>query len=793
MMSVGVAVVWARAVLGTSTPRVRRAATFGLVGATAVALQWAIGMYYQYFIPQPSIPPWLLVLGWVQGPLWGITLLAWPAARLSRESWRYLAIDIAILVVAVALVVWYYRFGASGLTSSYSFLEREGGWITAVVILLGVTVAALRGSPPESELPFHLLITALVLTYTSNFVLTVVEFGQAFGNQLAVVLLLLSTACSLAAAEALRLGWRRPGRLGLARTASPIPWVAVMAVAFLLLQIGIQQRSTGFGIVVIGAVVLTGFLLIRQALTMRDNARLVAERAQLETDTRIAALVRHTSDVILIVDEGFRIRFASPSVEALWATNPDQILGTRVADLVEPAQRAEVHRVLSDRVAHPGQSIAVRWRVTAPDGGARLVEAVITSLLHAPSVNGVVLTLRDLTERAHLEEQLHQAQKMEAVGQLAGGIAHDFNNLLTTVLGHSELGLESLEPGHAVRADFEQIKKAAELAASLTRQLLAFSRKQIVEPRLIDVAVSLDQVAKLLRRLIEEHVTTEVRVAPDVGWVRMDPSQLEQVVLNLAVNARDAMPRGGTLTIAARNQRVTTAIVTAVIPVPPGEYLVVQVGDTGVGMDAATQARIFEPFFTTKPPGRGTGLGLASVYGIVKQNRGGLVLESTPGRGSTFSVYLPRAELAAVSPVDEDVMTGRPGASTATILLVEDEPWVRDMAQKVLVKEGYRVLVAADAAEARVLAADLSLQIDLMVSDIVMPGLSGPRLAEELRRDRPRMRVLFITGYPGGEMAEDLPSEDHVLRKPFTPFSLLDHVRLALEPHGESTAERPIQ
>jgi nitrogen-specific signal transduction histidine kinase len=405
---------------------------------------------------------------------------------------------------------------------------------------------------------------------------------------------------------------------------------------------------------------------------------------------------------------------------------------------------------------------------------------VITNLLHEPSVNGMVLTLRDHTERVELEEQLQQAQKMEAVGQLAGGIAHDFNNLLTSVLGHSDLGLEAIEPAHPVRYDLEQIKLAAEMAASLTKQLLAFSRKQVVEPRVIDVAATLDQMGHLLRRLIEENVATVIKVAPDAGRVRVDPSQLEQVVLNLAINARDAMPDGGTLTITARRQRVLSEITSAVIPVPRGDYLVVQVGDTGIGMDAATQARIFEPFFTTKPPGRGTGLGLASVYGIVRQNRGGLLLQSAPGKGSTFSVYLPQYEAIGDALADPKTPAEPVPNPHATILLVEDEPWLRDIADRVLSREGYRVLVAGDAVEARALAASTG-HIDLLLTDVIMPGVSGPRLAAQLVQERPSLAVLFMSGYGGAELAGELKPEERLLRKPFTPVVLLEHVRAILD------------
>jgi CheY-like chemotaxis protein len=373
------------------------------------------------------------------------------------------------------------------------------------------------------------------------------------------------------------------------------------------------------------------------------------------------------------------------------------------------------------------------------------------------------------------------------VGQLAGGIAHDFNNLLTTVLGHSELGMESLDENHPVRADLTQIKRAAVLAASLTNQLLAFSRKQVVEPKVIDVAESLEQVVGLLRRLIEERVRVVLAVPPTVGWVRMDPAQLEQVVLNLAINARDAMPQGGTLTVSGRRERVTAEMTSAVIGVPPGEYVVVDVSDTGVGMDEATQARVFEPFFTTKPPGRGTGLGLASVYGIMRQNQGGLRLQSAPGKGSTFSLYLPRVGVEAE---DAAEAAAAPPAAGATVLLVEDEPWMREVAERALRREGYRILLASDAVEARALFASATRPVDLLLTAITMPGLSGPRLAAQLRQRQSSLRVLYLSGHAPGEAAGEVDSSDRVLRKPFTPFALLEAVRTSLRPPREPAVPR---
>ncbi|MFN0180592.1 MAG: ATP-binding protein [Gemmatimonadales bacterium] len=623
-----------------------------------------------------------------------------------------------------------------------------------------------------------LIMWLSIVLFASNTGLSIVNPPPQIATGVVDLVVPLLLVLSIAAAEALRAGWRWPwpAREG----SSPIPWVAVLAITFFVLSLVFSQETTAVGPIVLGALGTMILLVIRQAVTMRQNARLQAERAVLEADARIAALVRHTSDVILIAGADLRIRFASPSAEAMWAGGPDQLIGKSVVGLVESGQREGVEQMVAERMLHPGQSDVARWRVPGRTGDLRRVEAVVTSLFHQPSVNGMVFTLRDQTERAMLEEQLNQAQKMEAIGQLAGGVAHDFNNLLTTIMGHSEVGLEVVEPGHPARDDFEQILKASQMAASLTRQLLAFSRKQVVEPKVIEVTVTLADVVRLLKRLIKADVTTVLEVAPDVGHVKMDPSQLEQVVLNLAVNARDAMPDGGRLSIRARRQFVTRTVADAVIAIEPGEYLVVEVSDTGVGMDRATQARIFEPFFTTKPVGRGTGLGLASVYGIVRQNNGGLILESELGRGTTFHVYLPRvaAEPGALSTTERRRLSGGGGA---TILLVEDETPLREIAEKVLVREGYRVMVAKDGDEALMLAAGSPHQIDLVLADVIMPGMSGSQMIAEMRKLKPISRVLYMSGYPGEDLIGQLNNEDRLLRKPFTPFVLLENIRAVFE------------
>jgi signal transduction histidine kinase/ActR/RegA family two-component response regulator len=403
---------------------------------------------------------------------------------------------------------------------------------------------------------------------------------------------------------------------------------------------------------------------------------------------------------------------------------------------------------------------------------------------------------KNATDKEQLESQLRQAQKMDALGRLAGGIAHDFNNLLTVIRGHSELLLDRVQPGDSLHNNSQQILKTADRAASLTRQLLAFSRMQMLQPKVLDVNELIVEMGKLLRRLVREDIEFSLRLGDSLGRIKADPGQLEQVLLNLTVNASDAMPRGGNLTIETRNVIVDETYARKLPSAQPGRYILLCVADTGHGMDAATQARVFEPFFTTKEPGKGTGLGLATVYGVVKQSGGYISLTSEPGKGTSFELYFPRTEEPAEDASDSlaRAISAKIGKPRKTILIVEDEKEVRELASAFLDAAGYGVLTAEDGVDALATAERMGKSIHLVLTDMVMPRMPGIELGRHLRALLPHLKIAYMTGYlEKNEDAQQLLDDAFFLQKPFSREALVTLVKHALEPrhHSRESSAHP--
>jgi two-component system cell cycle sensor histidine kinase/response regulator CckA len=412
-----------------------------------------------------------------------------------------------------------------------------------------------------------------------------------------------------------------------------------------------------------------------------------------------------------------------------------------------------------------------------------VIESGASAILNAQKqVEQLVIVNRDVSERRQLEEKFRQAQKMEAVGRLSGGVAHDFNNLLGVIIGYAEYLQESLDPGNSLRSSVDEILKAGKRAASLTRQLLAFSRQQVLDPKVLDLNGVVSDMEKMLRRLIGEDVELSTVLSPDLGRLKADQGQLEQVVMNLVVNARDAMPQGGKLVIETQNMVMDEAFIRRYpYPVQPGPYVLLTVTDSGIGMDAETKARAFEPFFTTKEKGKGTGLGLSTVYGVVKQSGGYIDIYSAPGAGTTFKIYLPR--------VHEAIKTEAPGGTATsfagheTILLAEDETSLRTLTRNTLEMCGYKVLEAKDGIEALQISDAFTGTIDLLLTDMVMPGMGGRALAQELSRRRPDVRLAYMSGYTGQAVGSQGPVDPGsvFLLKPFTREVLTRKIREALD------------
>jgi len=522
--------------------------------------------------------------------------------------------------------------------------------------------------------------------------------------------------------------------------------------------------------------VITHFLGVQEEITERKRM----EQQLREREEYFRSLIEQAQDIIAVVDAEGAIRYASPSV-ALLGYAPEELIGRAMFDLVHPDDAETTLRVFAEGVAtgEGGRLLEVRFR--HKDGTYRILEAIGRYLVNDPLVNGVVINAREVTERKSLERQLLQAQKMEAVGRLAGGVAHDFNNLLTAIMGYTGLLLDGLPTLSPLRPDLEEIRKAADRAAGLTRQLLAFGRKQVLEMRVLDLNELVADMDKLLRRLIGEDIDVVTNLDSALGAVRADAAQLEQVVVNLAVNARDAMPHGGRLMIETRNAELDDSYAREHAPVQPGRYVMLALSDTGAGMSAETMSHVFEPFFTTKEAGKGTGLGLSTVYGIVKQSGGYVWCYSEPGHGTTFKVYLPRVD----EPIDRLRVRAAAGPThgSETILLVEDESELRALTRRVLEKHGYTVLDADTAGAGMALERDHTGPIHLLLADVVLPGASGRMLADELLTRRAELKVLFMSGYTEDAIVHRgvLAANTAFIQKPFSAEGLAAKVREVLD------------
>jgi PAS domain S-box-containing protein len=520
----------------------------------------------------------------------------------------------------------------------------------------------------------------------------------------------------------------------------------------------------------VGLVLLFDIYVIFQQFQLSQVRKRFAEREEL-----FRLISENAADMIAVVDGSGKRLYNSPSYQRLLGYSPEELKQTTGFEQIHPDDQQKVIEAAAE-AKRSGVGRSVEYRIRHKDGRWMSLESTASVVRsRGREVEKLVIVNRDVTERKDLEKQLLLSHKLEAIGRLSGGVAHDFNNLLGVILGYCEELQKHIPSDDPYREAVDEIQNAGKRAASLTQQLLAFSRKQVLEPQAFDLNTIVDEAGKMLERLIGADISLEIVPAQQIGTVKADRSQIERVILNLAVNARDAMPEGGKLIIEAADVELDETSQTLHPCDAPGPYVMLKVTDTGCGMDTELQSHIFEPFFTTKE--QGTGLGLATVYGVVKQSGGYISVESEKGKGTTFRIYLPRVSQAA-GKINQIVPSRKSIAENRTVLLVEDESALRKLTRKTLLDAGFTVLEAKDALEAIAIARQTATHIDLLLTDVIMPGMSGRALAEALSPNRPEMRVIYMSGYSDGVIAKHgiVDAELAILRKPFSKDELMRSV-----------------
>jgi len=538
---------------------------------------------------------------------------------------------------------------------------------------------------------------------------------------------------------------------------------------------------------------LIGVVLLFDIYSIYQHLQIHRVRRQLQESEKLFHLIgENAADLIAVVDTKGNRLYNSPSYEKILGYSPEDLKNSTGLDQIHPDDRAKA-AAANDEAKRTGLGQRLEYRMRHKSGAWRILESTASAVKNARGeTEKLVIVNRDVTERKQAEEalqareqQLRQVQKMEAVGRLSGGIAHDFNNLLSVIIGYADELDDCRGDTDKQRKHAEQIKKAGLRAASLTRQLLAFSRQQVLQPKVLDLNSVVADLSNMLRRLIGADIELALALDPAAGRVKADPSQIDQVIVNLVVNARDAMPEGGQLTIETTNTELPDKQTAKMPYVQPGSYVQLTVTDTGTGMDAATAAHIFEPFFTTKEKGRGTGLGLSTVYGIIKQSGGYIWVLSEPGKGTSFKIFLPQVA-DAVTVLSAQIQPAPAGVARSTVLLVEDEDLLRELISELLGRNGYRVLATSNGPQALETACRFQGQIHLLLTDVVLPGLSGPLLAKQLTASQPGISILYMSGYSEFNAFGhgSLPPGARLLQKPFTKEALLRDVAEALSPAG---------
>jgi PAS domain S-box-containing protein len=716
----------------------------------------------------------------------GLTLLPKPAR--TKYDIVLFSLDAAIVAWSGAMIIWHFMIYPVAREAGQDIVASWGASVFPVfdlALVFSIAAIVLRGLKESTRAALSVMAIALLFVFCGDMVSDTEQLrgvytpGGLSGSLYSIAWLGLAFAAYLQ--------WRVPdsGRpiRGLADYARSIPWLPYIAVAVAFIAPAIRDWSDPdmLRMHVPATGLLMALVIVRLGVTARQNASLAAAE-----HGRLAAAVDQAAEAILTTDRAGHITYVNLAFarmtgydvgEMLWR-DPD-LLGRHL----DPGPLAEINAALVR-----GESWAGRLTLKRVDGKTVDIDMAVSPLREPNgTITGSVAVARDISRERALEVQLSQAQRMEAVGRLAGGIAHDFNNILTAITGFGELAAAELPKDHPVATDIDQILQASERAAALTRELLAFSGRQVMLPRLMDLNHVLDALTPMLGRLIGEDVQLIVRQEPNLGMVMADRARFEQVVLNLAVNARDAMPKGGTLTIATANEDVDSDYARAHVGAIPGPYVALIVTDTGVGMTPAVMEHAFEPFFTTKARGKGTGLGLSTAIGIVQRSDGFVSVESEQKVGSVFTIHLPRIE-GASSPDDVSSSVDAPHGRGETILVAEDEDAVRQFVERVLSVAGYRVLTAPGGAEALALAKTRH-DLDLLFTDVVMPGMSGVQLAAKVAKIHPGLPVIFASGYSEeGVLHGAGEGRFPYLPKPFTSNELLAQVREVLDGAAKAKA-----
>lgn len=749
-------------------------------GTPLVYISWADLIFFQFYP--------FLILG-----LWSLPVATRPpGSRQDMVGWAIVMIVFGSLIAFAAGVDAQAKVLSPGMRALVVLTSSA-----QLVTLMMINRAIERAKPTPSAHALSLLLGALGLSVMGDLVFQVLfSTGYTGMNWSIGAAVLTNFMVVLAAIRFIEDPVREPPTAESPRVSfSPLPIIAVSALALMLVWMASRSVVSGLGPLLIGLVIVNALLVVRDARASRAAAELVRAGAQRDATRRVEALVRHSSDAILLLDPEGRLLFASAPADHLFAAPVTSLLGSPFADVFPEADRSARTAFFDELRESGGRPVTFVSSLTRPSDGERMIECVGLDLRDEPAIGGFVIHSRDITDRVHLEERLLQSQKLEVAGRLAGGVAHDFNNVLTAVIAGAELARMSLEPDHPAVQDLHGVEAAAQRGAALTRRLLAFVRQEPVPAQSVDVRAMLLDVEPLLGRLAGDPNVVSMRVPDTLGTVLVDRTELEHIIFNLVANARDATPMGGPIEVSGDLVVLTEAPAGAIIAPTPGRFVRIAIADRGHGMADDVRRRMFDPFFTQKTGGRGSGLGLIGVRPLVEGAGGGLAVESAAGSGTRVNIYLPCESGAAAGPPRQSSPLRTPSfgvraVPAAYILLVEDELEVREQLTRLLEALGFAAIATASAAEARAVLASDPRPVRAVVSDVIMPGETGIEFAQWLRANHPDLPILLISGHTGTALDRGARTSDDfdLLRKPFTGAALAERLEAMLGPRNVGAA-----